>query len=110
MKYELYEGTILICKKFKVEKETPGIQMNASHFHSVTTKSEVYKENVALVKIRPFAYVEEERFKNLLSRYRLVRHFLEKGFFIDDLLMPTFPYGVNTLYVDSKTLVKKKAS
>lgn len=69
----------------------------------IVEDDELYKENAVLIKIKNGGYVDLEKLNSILDYIKIYRDITKDGYHVG-LIMPTSAYGIDSLFVDEKSL------
>lgn len=98
---QIFIGNINKCVKYE---ERPTCISGSDSFGHIVTDYELYKENVILIKIENGGYVDLERFNSILDHIKIKQAITEGGYILGGLMMPTYAYCMDALFVDKKSL------
>ena len=109
-KDQIFIGDIRKCTKYETRTTFSSSMyigdqyIGCDSFGYTYTDNELYKQNAILIKIKNGGYVDLEKFNSILDYIKIYKNITKNGFISGGLIMPTYAYCINGLYVDEKSL------
>lgn len=71
----------------------------------IVKKGKLYKSNAILVKIKNGGFVDIDSYKTFIDYIKICRDITKNGFILDGIVLETSPHKIDSLYVESDSLV-----
>lgn len=108
---DIYIGTIKKCTKYEKHPafsstiSIGGVHCFCDSFGHVETDSEIYKQDAFLIKVAKNGYVDLDTLNSFLDTLKIKSSITrDGGFYLDGLILNTYNYKVNGLFVDRSSL------
>lgn len=104
---QIYIGNIMSCTSYK-EHITFGSSLSiggqeicSDSFGYIEQKSEIYKENAILLKLKNGGFVDLDNLNTFFDHISVKKRCTKDGFYLDGIIMSTSAHKEGCLFVDS---------